>query len=880
MIRPLLRFSLATVLLVAGLSLVTAQEADFRNLLRPPETPVEYWQAIKFELDVGRADLAATFLRGLLSRNLSDKDLLAIADKDGITEILKLRNVPQWSRIKKEDAQAKKDAEDLIGRVLQAVRKRQEDPVRIRELIGQLKATPEERIYATTELIRLGAGVVPYLLDAYLKATAAGDRLVILQALRRIGQPGLEPLLAALDTDNELLKLDLLDILMKQYTASGRLIVPHLWYLSAARSESEAVRQRAVQLLARWLNKDASRLPSAKVELTREAERYYNHQVSLGDKNAVSVWRWDDGKLVQGWPGRPQVSAAEAEEYFGLRFARQALTLDPAYTPAQVVFLSLAIDKALTRSGLAVPLTKASPQVAELLARSNSETVIEMTEKAIKEKRTSVVLAGVQALADRAEIRARRPLTRGEPVLVQALYYPEPRVQMAAAEGLLRMPGAMAPKTSARIVEILARALSPAGAYIPGRKVLVAGSDETWREKIRLAALAAGVQPVLVSNTNEAMRQLHASGEIEAVLLDTSLVGTGLANTLAQLRQDVDVGKVPILLTTTTDTPVARQLIALSRGVQDRLDAIQGEMRRFRSEMDRIGRLEAAEVEAREQELLRLKTPAAQIATELDQIRQRYNRDRVALRQRIPEAAKYEAEEEQLRAQLQKLAARMDVELRVREAALERHLQRVKYDNVQLVHVSLLTQGAALQNALQSVVGQANVALTAEEQKAAAEWAIVLLAGLAEGDPVGYDVRPATEAILRALRMGRLSPQGQQAAIRAATRLSGPGPQTALVAVILDDKRPLEVRLAATRGLIGNFQRQSPLLGAGDVESLRQLAARPKLDPDLKAQVDNILGSLRPTERATGERLRAFYPTPAPASPPAVKKPEDEEKEK
>ena len=40
-----------------------------------------------------------------------------------------------------------------------------------------------------------------------------------------------------------------------------------------------------------------------------------------------------------------EMTASQAEEYYGLFFARQALYLDPGYLPAQVIFLSLALDK-------------------------------------------------------------------------------------------------------------------------------------------------------------------------------------------------------------------------------------------------------------------------------------------------------------------------------------------------------------------------------------------------------------------------------------------------------------------------------------------------------------------------------------------------------
>ena len=61
---------------------------------------------------------------------------------------------------------------------------------------------------------------------------------------------------------------------------------------------------------------------------------------------------------------------------------------------------------------------------------------------------------------------------------------------------------------------------------------------------------------------------------------------------------------------------------------------------------------------------------------------------------------------------------------------------------------------------------------------------------MAKGDLPGYDVRPAGDAILNAVRAGRLSPEGQVAACEAAATLSGSRVQTELLNAALDGRRP------------------------------------------------------------------------------------------
>src|SRR5215471_11065760 len=72
-------------------------EDDYRQLFKKPTNAAEYWNALQFELDVGKFDLAAAHLRGLLAYQPSDDELVKLADQVGIASFLRLRNVQKWS---------------------------------------------------------------------------------------------------------------------------------------------------------------------------------------------------------------------------------------------------------------------------------------------------------------------------------------------------------------------------------------------------------------------------------------------------------------------------------------------------------------------------------------------------------------------------------------------------------------------------------------------------------------------------------------------------------------------------------------------------------------------------------------------------------------
>ena len=450
---------------------------EYRQFFKKPTTVPQYWTAMSFELEVGKKDLAAMLLHGLLNLKPTDEELVKIEEQDGMIAFLRLRNIRPWvpalsvndrffkeelARIQKEggddsqnkiarardewdaqkraynatvklNEQAYKDVEELIKLVTTAVKKHLSDPARINKYVQALKASREEREYALKELFRSGALVTPYLLNE-LRSASTEERPLIMGALIRLGDNIVPPLLAALDTEDTQLLGDVIDVLVRRKAVE---IVPRLWYLSASSAYPPDIRRKATAALVGFLATPVSRLLPAKAALTREAEKYYQHEVKFGDPRAVEVWRWD-GKQVT----LTALPATKVEEYYGLKFARQALQLDPAYRPAQLVLLSLVLDKTYERAGLAEPLAKSAPAVHDMLATTSPDLLLAVLERGLAEKHTPLVLGAIRTLGGLSEVRAGRPEAAGPGPFARALNYPDRRVQFAAAEALLNTPAA------------------------------------------------------------------------------------------------------------------------------------------------------------------------------------------------------------------------------------------------------------------------------------------------------------------------------------------------------------------------------------------------------------------------------------------------------
>src|SRR5262245_15610487 len=123
----MMRSSLSLVLLFTAVAPTFAQPMkaepfDYRRFLTPPQTTPEYWEAMAFEMEVGRFDLAAGHLREMLKQKPMPADLVKLHEKEGMASFLKLLSIPKWSDDRAKETQARKDVQDLVDLITDAVR--------------------------------------------------------------------------------------------------------------------------------------------------------------------------------------------------------------------------------------------------------------------------------------------------------------------------------------------------------------------------------------------------------------------------------------------------------------------------------------------------------------------------------------------------------------------------------------------------------------------------------------------------------------------------------------------------------------------------------------------------------------------------------------
>jgi CheY-like chemotaxis protein len=542
-----------------------AQE-EYRIFFKEPKTVLEYWGAMKFEMQVGKFDVAAYHLDKMLQvpDKEADDELLQIEELEGLNALLKLKTIKEWSKQPELEKEARKNVEALIDRVMVLLEKRLGDQARLKQFIDSLSdKVPEIRSYAFVQVERAKHRATPLLVE---ELRSGKNRETIKKTMLKLDPDIIPPLLEVLkarskaDAEDKELRLALLHIL--KYRLDKRAI-PYLWHMSESTLYPPSVRVAAKDTLATLLDTQPEKLLPAKVALVQLAERYYQHRVRFPDTIELPD-RDDPGKMVtlpayKKWfldkDGRINNKADvltpdDARFDFGLRYAKEALDLDKQYIPAQVIFLSFLLEAEFTRKPYEGRLDKLltekrPPALERLLAKIDYDLLLTVLERAMRDHNYAVMLPLIDALGDRGEVRAALPTSTGAPgVLVQLLSYPDRRVQYAAARALLKLPSSQSPVAAARLVEVLRRFL----ASDPAPKILIVFAKDARAAELRKVVEAAGYSAEVAADTRDAVLKLHGTAEYDAILLNDTVPVGEMPFVLAQLRSDQDAGRLPLLV--------------------------------------------------------------------------------------------------------------------------------------------------------------------------------------------------------------------------------------------------------------------------------------------------------------------------------------------
>ncbi len=543
---------LALALLPMGWISLAAQEA--------PKKPADVFRAARDYVQVGSLELAAGTLKDFLDLKPTDQDYLDIEAKYGANTFQNLRNVPRWLADAKKDEDFKKTVvEGIVDASLKANAKLTRDPARLQKFARNLGESKEERDFAIAELNRGGAAAVPPILENLRINNSPEYRAGALTAVERLSAETVPGFVVAAENLPDELKVGLLRSIARRSDVLALLgkadtnFAPFLWYLASS-EQAGSLRDVAAETL-RTLSGDRSDRQTVDAELVKYATPMAERKGVFAGfdvvKNRVSLWTWDAAaaniKLAD-------VTKSQAEETYGLKYLKWAIERRPDSRPAQDLFLALATERAVERIGFG-DLAKDAAGVSQLLASAPAESLKDLLESSLVENRTALAYGLTQALGNRSEKSAAVSSKERAAPLVKALNYADPRVQLAAASALLKMPP-VEHGANARIVEVLSRAAgAEAGATAESKgKALVVDPSAGRGDRVATLVRGLGYDAEIFGTGRDLFKRINRSADFDLVLIDRHVVDPELTDVLAGLKANANAGRRPVLVVASPDS--------------------------------------------------------------------------------------------------------------------------------------------------------------------------------------------------------------------------------------------------------------------------------------------------------------------------------------
>ncbi len=523
------------VFVVAGLVLSVALRAappGPETFGKTPTTALELWDAADYLLVTGQPAQAVPYLNQFLKTDPDDATLMQIRDRFGYGSILRLHDYPETRSL----------AGPMATKMSAAARRHATKPERIARFIADLAGSRQEQDYAVERLREAGPFAIPALVAELEKpGISPEDRSLVVGNMGRLDRSTVPALLAVVDGAGAKPQIaaDAVDAI--GHIGDPRSI-PALTAVAASRDEAapDIVRDAARRAVERITGRAFDAQPKSPIRLlTDEARRYHLHALKFpGDR--VIIWVWD---ATSEAPVPRTVSRSEAEGYFGMKLAQGALAIDPTDRKAQVVLLSMALEKAIERVGFTkFPAGDSSNTFAAAVA-AGPAVLSDVLRTAMADRKFDTAAAAATALGRVTDANAVATTGALNP-LVEALSAPGRRARFAAAEALVALDPHRPFAGSSRVVPVLAQFVATQAQP----RALVIDGNNARGSQLSGFLQTLGYQPVLVGTGIEGFQAAVDSADIELILIDHHMIlgDWRVHDTLANLKADARTAGIPI----------------------------------------------------------------------------------------------------------------------------------------------------------------------------------------------------------------------------------------------------------------------------------------------------------------------------------------------
>lgn len=496
---------------------------------------------------IARLDLANDFAALVLAANPEPTQLLMLVEhKDvgiALIDTMVAADSPELSA----------SARQLMTITLAGVDIKKKDGGRIQAQLVRLGKNQRAYELALRELKYSGEYVVPYAVGFLADDSRATLHDDIKRALIAIDRPVVYPLIIALETADEPVRLVVIELLSK---LGYKMAVPALKALVEQDGVSDPVKKAASDAIVAVAGADKLNISARQLYYDLAESLYYDKVTVVRDpkRPTTDVWGWVPGSGVdyRAAPTKAvnEILAAHAAER-GLRAAPMSPELVALWLSIRA---QMKVDLLTSGADAKNPWDPATIPTVEFFLRSaGQQYLFDVLDRALTDDRVMVARQAIWALEDVASegYLAASALERGSP-LVRALSYPDRMVRFDAAFAIV----AVEPKKSFigadRVVPVLAEAVN----LETGPGVLIIDADQNNLNRLKGEFRKAGWNVGDATNGNEGVSRARAMSRIDGVLLAANVEKVGYVEVVQLLRTKFATAMVPILILSGDAEPV------------------------------------------------------------------------------------------------------------------------------------------------------------------------------------------------------------------------------------------------------------------------------------------------------------------------------------
>ncbi len=530
-----LRRALAAALVLGATALASAQQASIKTDPQFAATAPLLRDFIHFTL-IDRPEVAASYAQQLLDANLPPRRFVELLEASG--ELERFEDVIPRAQKK---AELEKYAAQLQRQYDQGRRDRARDPAEIKRNIALLKGFQRQYLHGRENLLQAGEYAVPQLLEGLVQWADPELSSKSSRLLADMNRQAIIPLCTALPDLDSTAQQSVAEILGR---IPYRTSVPFLAELMHS-TQSQSVRN-ACQIA---LDRLGGARGGAADEFAVLADGYYSERADL------TSFPGEDHQLF--WSFRPETGLFPAalltpvfHEAMAMRYAERSLTLRPeGNDPALVIWLasnvSLEID---TPEGYQNPVYPADRRDAMYYAvAAGPGPCQQVLARAIDDRDTPLGRRSIAAIEQTAGgatlwngVGDRRPL-------LEALRYPNRRVQYEAALALGVAQPMYPFDGSDRVVPILASAIRDADDRYG---VVITGANDAERYQVLRTVLEGQGYQVLPrgSSLADLAQPIAETPGIDVIVSDLTTEPSGAL--VSEARATRHLAATPILCLT------------------------------------------------------------------------------------------------------------------------------------------------------------------------------------------------------------------------------------------------------------------------------------------------------------------------------------------